>query len=220
VRTIISLIAITFLTAGKMVAQDVIFLKTGEEILSFVEEINPDNVKYIRHDNPNGPLYTLYKSDIFMIKYENGTKDVFYKEVTIEEIRRRLVEELEELFIEEIWWQELEDEWIDQEEDALIDKPDFELGDGISFGLGGRKLRDSVPQPNSDTCQVTSRIVVTVEIQVDRPGNVTSATIQNATYGDNCIWNAVLEAARRTTFTEDPNATFKQKGWIRYTIEP
>jgi hypothetical protein len=42
-----------------------------------VQEIGLDNVKYKKYENQNGPTYTLMKSDIFMIKYENGDKDVF-----------------------------------------------------------------------------------------------------------------------------------------------
>lgn len=94
------------------------------------------------------------------------------------------------------------------------------LGDGPSYGLGSRKAVGTIPLPNVDNCNVTSRIVVTVEIQVDRSGNVVSASVQSATFADNCIWKVVVEAARNTKFTSDQNASFRQTGWIRYTIEP
>jgi hypothetical protein len=58
-------------------AQDIIILESGDEIKTKVQEIGTDNVKYKKYDNPSGPIYTLMKSDIFMIKYENGDKDVF-----------------------------------------------------------------------------------------------------------------------------------------------
>jgi len=58
-------------------AQDVIILKTGDEIKSKVLEITPDLVKYKKWENHEGPAYSVYKSDVFMIKYANGTKDVF-----------------------------------------------------------------------------------------------------------------------------------------------
>ena len=89
-----------------------------------------------------------------------------------------------------------------------------------NYGLGDRKAVGTLPKPNVDECTVTSRIVVTVEIQVDRDGNVVGASVQSATFDDNCIWQQVLEAARRTKFTSDQNATFRQTGWIKYTIEP
>lgn len=58
-------------------AQDNIILRTGEEIKAKVQEIGLADIKYKKTDNPTGPLYTILKSDVFMIKYENGTKDVF-----------------------------------------------------------------------------------------------------------------------------------------------
>jgi len=61
----------------ELFAQDVIILKNGDEIQSVVSEIGLDAIKYKRFDNPEGPVYTLEKSKIFMIKYANGTKDVF-----------------------------------------------------------------------------------------------------------------------------------------------
>ena len=94
------------------------------------------------------------------------------------------------------------------------------LGDGISYGLGSRKAAGDLTKPSLDNCQVTSRIVITVEIQVDRSGNVVAANVSNATFADDCIWNQVIKAARDTKFKRDPDASFKQKGWIRYTIEP
>ena len=58
-------------------AQDNIVLRTGEEVKAKVEEVGLNEIKYKRADNPTGPLYTILKSEVLMIKYENGTKDVF-----------------------------------------------------------------------------------------------------------------------------------------------
>ena len=60
-------------------AQDVITLKNGDDIQALVQEIGESDVKYKKFDNPNGPNYTLKKSEIFMIRYANGSKDVFNK---------------------------------------------------------------------------------------------------------------------------------------------
>jgi hypothetical protein len=60
-----------------MSAQDIITLKTGDEIKAIVQEIGADVVKYKRYENAQGPSYSILKAEIFMIKYENGTKDVF-----------------------------------------------------------------------------------------------------------------------------------------------
>jgi outer membrane biosynthesis protein TonB len=94
------------------------------------------------------------------------------------------------------------------------------LGDGPAYGLGSRKAVGQLPLPNVSDCSVTSRIIVKVEIQVDREGNVVSARVEEATFADNCIWKVVIEAARKTRFSVDPNASFRQTGWIQYTIEP
>jgi hypothetical protein len=58
-------------------AQDVIIKSNGEEIKSKILEVNQNEVKYKIFDYQSGPSYTISKSDIFMIRYENGTKDVF-----------------------------------------------------------------------------------------------------------------------------------------------
>ncbi|MEP1094243.1 MAG: hypothetical protein ABJG78_04000 [Cyclobacteriaceae bacterium] len=58
-------------------SQDVITTKDGNEIEAIVKEVTVESVKYQKKENPDGPIYTLNKSEIFMIKYENGTKDVF-----------------------------------------------------------------------------------------------------------------------------------------------
>jgi TM2 domain-containing membrane protein YozV len=70
---------LTFLfLAGTVVvmnAQDVITKMDGEEISARIFEINADEVQYKRFDNESGPTYTLLKSDIYTIKYENGEVD-------------------------------------------------------------------------------------------------------------------------------------------------
>ena len=63
-------------------AQDIIIMKNGSEIQAIVQDIRIDDVKYKKFDNPNGPNYTLKRSEIFMIRYENGSKDVFNEIVT------------------------------------------------------------------------------------------------------------------------------------------
>ena len=61
-------------------SQDLITKKTGEDISSKVVEINLNEVKYKKWDNQDGPLISISKSDILMIRYQNGTKDLFNNE--------------------------------------------------------------------------------------------------------------------------------------------
>ncbi len=92
------------------------------------------------------------------------------------------------------------------------------LGDGISFGLGSRS--GNIPKPDLSGCEVTSKIEIIVDIQVDKSGKVISASIQKATFTDNCINDMVIQAAKRSQFSSDESATFRQTGWIKYIIVP
>lgn len=56
---------------------DEIILKNGDELRVKVIEIAETIIKYRRCDNLNGPIYSIPKADVFLIKYPNGTRDVF-----------------------------------------------------------------------------------------------------------------------------------------------
>ncbi|MDR0687687.1 MAG: hypothetical protein LBF55_03245 [Prevotellaceae bacterium] len=58
-------------------AQDIIVKKDGSEIKANVIKVSSTEVEYKKFGNPSGPTYTLSKSEIFMIKYQDGDKDVF-----------------------------------------------------------------------------------------------------------------------------------------------
>ncbi|MDO8998552.1 MAG: DUF4190 domain-containing protein [Bacteroidota bacterium] len=59
---------------------DIITLRNGDEVSAKVLEITSIEIKYKRCNLSDGPLYIVKKSDVFMIKYTNGTKDVFKSE--------------------------------------------------------------------------------------------------------------------------------------------
>lgn len=95
------------------------------------------------------------------------------------------------------------------------------LGDGVSFGgLGSRRARGNLPKPNMSGCDVTQKIEVKVEVQVDQQGNVISAIVASSTYQNKCIWDMVVAAAKKSKFSVDQNANYRQTGWIRYIIVP
>lgn len=73
----IILFFLAFLALQKVQAQDTIVKKSGDVILAKILELNPTNIKYKRKDMPDGPLYIENKSEIMMIKYANGLKEVF-----------------------------------------------------------------------------------------------------------------------------------------------
>jgi len=58
-------------------AQDVIIKKDGSEVEVKVLEIGAEFVKYKKLSNLDGPIYSITKNEIFLIKYENGEKDIF-----------------------------------------------------------------------------------------------------------------------------------------------
>jgi hypothetical protein len=59
-------------------AQDIIVMRqTGDNVKSKISEVGAEYVKYRKFENLTGPDYTVNASEVFMIKYESGSKDVF-----------------------------------------------------------------------------------------------------------------------------------------------
>lgn len=71
------LIIFTVLFSSFSFSQDIIILRNGDEIKAKVLEINSNNIDYKKFSNTDGPTYHLNKSEIFMIKYKSGDKDIF-----------------------------------------------------------------------------------------------------------------------------------------------
>lgn len=76
-RSLLCLPLLLALLAPGLRAQDLLTRRNGDEVQVKVVEITPDLVKYRRFDNPDGPLVSEYKADVLLIRYANGTKDVF-----------------------------------------------------------------------------------------------------------------------------------------------
>jgi hypothetical protein len=80
------LLFILFVCSSNIIkAQDTLSMRSGENILVKVIEVGTTEVKYKKQDNLNGPVFSILKSDLLMIKYENGTKDDFSSFKKIEE---------------------------------------------------------------------------------------------------------------------------------------
>lgn len=58
-------------------AQDVILLKSADEIKCKVVEIGGDELKYRKVEFPDGPLYSIPLRDIFSVTYANGCRETF-----------------------------------------------------------------------------------------------------------------------------------------------
>ena len=65
---------------------DNLVYKNGNEVSAKVIEITTDVVKYKRCNNLNGPLISVKKSELLLIRYSNGEKELFtnYKEESSE----------------------------------------------------------------------------------------------------------------------------------------
>lgn len=90
----IILIILTIFTFNSLLkSQDVIIYKDGSEIESKVLKVGKSEIVYKKYSNLNGPEYTEEVNNIFMIKYEGGSKDVFNNNI-INENKENLEEEL------------------------------------------------------------------------------------------------------------------------------
>lgn len=56
---------------------DIIVTKKGDEIGATVEELTTETIKYRKASQPDGPLRNIPISEVFMIKYKDGSKEVF-----------------------------------------------------------------------------------------------------------------------------------------------
>ncbi len=56
---------------------DNITLKDGSEIKAIVKEVRLNEIAYKKCNFLDGPLFLVAKSEVFMIKYKNGDKEVF-----------------------------------------------------------------------------------------------------------------------------------------------
>jgi hypothetical protein len=75
----ILLVLLAVLTVSFACAQDVILKKDGSEIKAKVIEITDQQIKYKDFDFQDGPTRNLNISEVFMVTYENGQKEVFNK---------------------------------------------------------------------------------------------------------------------------------------------
>jgi hypothetical protein len=75
--TLLSALGVNFISLG----QDTLTFSNGTKLRAKVTEVMVTGVKYKKYDNLNGPLYTVLKSDLRNIKYENGQVDTFSKPV-------------------------------------------------------------------------------------------------------------------------------------------
>lgn len=67
----------TLLFANFSFSQDIITTKTGEDIQAKVIDVTNDEVRYKKFDDQTGPIITISTLNLLIIRYENGSKDIF-----------------------------------------------------------------------------------------------------------------------------------------------
>jgi hypothetical protein len=67
----------TLLMANFSFSQDIITTKTGEDIQAKVIDVTNDEVRYKKFDDQTGPIITISTLNLLIIRYENGSKDIF-----------------------------------------------------------------------------------------------------------------------------------------------
>jgi hypothetical protein len=67
----------TILLFTQTFSQHILISRTGDTLKGKVIEVSQTEIKFTQSTNPDSPLYTVNKSDIIMIDYNNGTKEFF-----------------------------------------------------------------------------------------------------------------------------------------------
>ena len=67
---------VLFLVSLVAKSQDIIIKKNGDEIKAKVLEIAVNEIKYKRYDFQDGPVYTIAKTDVILVRYENGMNEI------------------------------------------------------------------------------------------------------------------------------------------------
>ena len=69
---------------------DHIIFKNGDELAAKILEVGPNEIKYKKCDYLEGPTYSVERYSVFMIKYANGSKDVFNEERTVPTVEKKV----------------------------------------------------------------------------------------------------------------------------------
>ncbi|MCB0793486.1 MAG: hypothetical protein KDB88_02015 [Flavobacteriales bacterium] len=59
------------------IGQDIMYLMNGDTMSVKVTEVSETEVRYKQLTNLNGPAYVIARTKVYMVVYENGSKDVF-----------------------------------------------------------------------------------------------------------------------------------------------
>lgn len=70
-------------------AQDLITKKDGTDIEAKILEVSNTELKYKKLDNMDGPVFTIPTSEVLIVRYSNGTNQVFQSAPTLSASKKR-----------------------------------------------------------------------------------------------------------------------------------
>lgn len=74
--TSINIFCFAFFFQISLFSQDIIIKNDKVEVKSRVEEITDTHIKYKKWENLSGPIYNIRKTEVFMILYANGQREI------------------------------------------------------------------------------------------------------------------------------------------------
>ena len=75
--------------------KDQVTLKTGETLTVKITEVTPSQIKFLK--TLDGPVYSMNKSEVFMILYEGGRKELLNEQIVLEKSNNKQEDEDEVL---------------------------------------------------------------------------------------------------------------------------
>lgn len=80
---IVQILPVLLLCISTAFSQDLLVNINGDILKVKVAEISPEYVKYRNYNHLDGPLISIYRSEVHSIQYENGKKEVFHSEKSV-----------------------------------------------------------------------------------------------------------------------------------------
>lgn len=81
-KRILLVFALLISASRAVSAQDIITKKDGTDVQAKILEVTSTEIKYKKYSNLKGPTYLLPKSDILIVRYENGENEIFNESQT------------------------------------------------------------------------------------------------------------------------------------------
>ena len=182
------------------VAQDIIVTKEPKKIEAKITEVSKSEIKYKKFDYQDGPTFILSTDDIVTIIYANGEVVLYNDEVQKEKEAVAKANAMGSLFGNT------------GTEGGHVGQP-IGRGQGNAWGLSGRSLVGTLPQPSNNFKQEGK---VVVQIRVNAAGDVVEATVTGGNIDDRQTQQIALDAAKKAKFTKGDH---DQIGTITYIFK-